>query len=120
MKTLSSRDPQGGLGIVSLLLIAIIVALAALMGMKVFPTAMEYIAIKRAVDKAVLAGGGPEQIKAAFDRSAAVEDITSIAGKDLVISQEGGKSAISFAYEKRIPLFGPAILLLDYKGNVRR
>ena len=41
----------------------------------------------------------------------------SIRGKDLLITREGGNVSIGFRYEKRIPLFGPASLLLDYQGN---
>jgi hypothetical protein len=120
MKPRSPRHRQSGLGFLGLLFFGAIIAVFALVGMKAFPTAMEFVAVKRAVDKAAAAGGSATEIQAAFDRSAAVEDITSITGKDLVITKEGDKTVVSFAYEKRIPLAGPAILLLDYKGSSRR
>ena len=86
--------------------------------MKVFPTATEFIAIKRAVVKARNEGSDPSGIRSAFERSSAIDDITSINGRDLDIAPlPGGGFKVSFAYEKRIPLFGPASLVLDYRGD---
>jgi hypothetical protein len=46
-----------------------------------------------------------------------VDDIVSITPKDLDIERVGDTVKISFRYEKRVPLFGPASLLLDYHAS---
>jgi hypothetical protein len=57
----------------------------------------------------------------AFDASATVGYISAINGKDLIISRgENGETEISFAYEKKIPLVGPASLLLEYEGSTAK
>lgn len=117
MQRVSSRSRQRGIGIIGLLFIAIIVGFFLLVGMKVFPTTMEYVAIKRAVAKSISAGNTARDIQLSFDRSAAIDDITSITGKDLVINKDGPKTVVSFAYEKKVPLVGPASLLIEYKGS---
>jgi len=59
-------------------------------------------------------------VQVAFDRFAAVDDIQSIAGKDLQVERQAdGTMAVSFQYEKRIPLYGPASLVIDYQGSNR-
>jgi hypothetical protein len=110
---------QRGLGLLSLLLLAIIVVSGAVLAMKVFPTVAEYLTIKKAIGKAVQDGGGTVPgIRASFDRTAAIDDIRSISGKDLDISKDTqGRTVAAFKYEKKLELFGPASLLLEYEGR---
>ncbi|MEI6321166.1 MAG: DUF4845 domain-containing protein [Pseudomonadota bacterium] len=109
---------QRGLSLFSLLVLGVVLVFGALLTMKVFPTALEYVAIKRAVVKARNEGSDPAAIRSVFERAAAIEDITSISSKDLQIKRRGDTDyEVSFAYEKRIPLIGPAWLLLDYRGE---
>jgi len=116
----SPAASQRGLTLLGLIITGVVLVFVAMIVMKVFPTATEYLAVKRAVVKAQSEGTDPLTIRNAFDRAAAIDDITSITGKDLDIQRiPGGGFTVSFAYEKRIPLFGPAILLLDYRGDAR-
>ena len=112
------RTVQRGLSLISLLLLGVVLVFGALLAMKVFPTVTEFMAIKRAVVKARNEGGDPPGIRAAFERASAIDDFTAITGRDLqIVRRPGGDYSVSFAYEKRIPLFGPAYLLLDYRGE---
>ena len=45
------------------------------------------------------------------------DDITTISGKDLEIQKADDDFVISFAYTKKIPLFGPVSLSIDYAAN---
>lgn len=111
---------QRGITLTGLLGAAFAIAILALLGMKVVPEVMEYRTIVSAVKK-VAAAATPEssvrQIRDAYDRQANVDYISSINGADLDITKEGGAIVISFAYEKRIPLFANASLLLDFSGS---
>jgi len=40
-----------------------------------------------------------------------------VSGRDLLIERDGQQLNISFSYEKRVPLFGPATLLIQYEGS---
>lgn len=109
---------QRGLSLVGLIVLGVILVFGAMIALKVFPTVTEYLAVKRAVVKARTDGSDPSTIRSAFDRAAAIDDITSITGKDLQIQRTaGGGYNVAFAYEKRIPLAGPVNLLLDYRGD---
>ena len=112
------RRAQRGLSLLGLLAVSAVIVAVALVAMKVVPSALEYNAIRGAVTKVATSGATtPREIQSAFDRFAAIDDITSISGKDLVIEKRpDGTSVVSFQYDNRIPLFGPASLVIDYRG----
>jgi Domain of unknown function (DUF4845) len=112
-----SGKSQKGVSFFGFLFMGAIAIGIAILGMQIFPSASEYMAIKRAVKKA--SGGSadnPAEIRKSFDQYAAVDDIQSIKGTDLDVTKEGSDVVVSFKYEKKIPLFGPASLVLDYAG----
>ena len=60
----------------------------------------------------------PAEVRAIFDRSQAIDDF-KLSGKDLDVKKDGDKVVVSYSYEREIPLFGPAVLLMRYKGQSR-
>lgn len=111
------RRKQTGITLVGLILVLAIVGLIAVLAMKVTPTVTEYFSIKKAIGSVKAAGGSIAEMRAAFNRQAEVGYIDAINGNDLTIVKNGDDAEISFAYQKIIPLVGPASLLLDYAGS---
>jgi hypothetical protein len=112
-----SNQKQTGVSLSGLIFILAILGAIAVLAMKVVPTVTEYMSIKKAIVSAKSSASTPAEARAAFDRQADVGYIDSVSGKDLEIVPQNGVMEISFAYEKRIPLVGPASLLLDYQGS---
>lgn len=112
-----SNLKQAGVSLTGLIFILAIIGVIAVIGMKVFPTVTEYMAIKKAIVAAKSAGATPAEVRSSFDKQAEVGYIDSISGKDLEIVPQNGAMEVSFAYEKKIPLVGPASLLIDYQGS---
>lgn len=108
---------ERGLSLSGLIFMLAIFGVCAVFGLKLVPAVMEYMAVKKAIVTAKSAGTTPKEIQSAFDKTAQVNDITSISGHDLEISKNGEDTVVSFAYEKKIPLVGPASLLLEYSGS---
>ncbi len=119
MKT-KNKNQQQGLTLVGLIFLLVIVAMIGLLALKVVPAVSEYLTVKRLIVSSKDAGTTPREIQAAFDRGADVGYVTSIAGRDLDITRDGNGFEISFAYEKKIPLVGPASLLLEFEGTTAR
>lgn len=115
--TANRRSTQRGISFFGLLILGIVLALLAIVGARVLPTATEYMTITKAVKKAAADGDTVPAIRASFDRTASVDYITSIGGKDLEITKNGDKTVVTFAYDKEIPLAGPAFLLIKYRGS---
>ena len=114
------RRLQNGLSLIGLLFVAAVIIVVAIVVMRVVPSALEFMAIRSAVEKIVTSGATTARdLQVAFDRHAAIDDISSITGRDLIIEKVDGGMAVSFAYEKRIPLGGPVSLIIDYNGSSR-
>lgn len=111
------KSRQRGISFIGLLFVAAVLGGLGLIGMQVLPTYIEYLAIQKAVNRAAGDGSTVAEIRSAFDRAAAVDDITSIKGADLDIAKQGDRVVIGFAYTREIELFGPAFLLMKYSGQ---
>ena len=113
-----SQASQRGITIVGLIFILAICGLLGLIGLKVVPTVLEFQSVKKAIAGARTEGSTPREIQAAFDKRANVAYIESIAGKDLtIVRNTNNEFDVSFAYDRKIPLVGPASLLLEYEGT---
>jgi penicillin V acylase-like amidase (Ntn superfamily) len=85
------------------------------------PTLNEYFTVQRAVEQ--VARSQPATVaeaRAAFDKQKELEySISSITGKDLIITKENDKVVVAFAYDKLVPIYGPVYILIKYEGRSR-
>lgn len=113
------RQQQRGISLIGLLFWAVLIAVSALLTLKVLPTLNEYYTIRSTINK--IAKSNPATValaRAEFERQKQVEySIESIDGKDLGVTKEGERVVLSFAYEKQIALMGPVYLLIKYEGR---
>lgn len=109
---------QQGITLIGLLFVGAILAGVILVGAQVLPTFIEYQAVLKGAKKAAVDGTTVGEIRAAFDRAATIDQITSISGKDLDITKgSDGEPVVSFAYQREIHLVGPAYLTMKYEGT---
>lgn len=108
---------QKGISLTGLILVLMVLGLFALLAIKVVPSYIEFRAVRDGVARAKAAGGSVADMQRSFDKFAEINNVSAIQGRDLVITREGDTPAISFAYEKRIPLTERATLVIDYDGG---
>jgi Tfp pilus assembly protein PilE len=111
---------QNGLSMVGFLFIMVIVALVAVLAMKVVPTAVEFMAIKKAIVTAKASGTTAREIQESFEKQRTTAYIDSVTGKDLEITKTGDGFEVDIAYQKKIELVGPASLVLDYVASTSK
>jgi hypothetical protein len=111
---------QSGVSLTGLIVLLALIGVIGVLAMKILPTYSEYRSVSAAIAKAKAAGGTPQEIRSSFDRSAEVNYISSISGRDLTIERVDGNFEVSFAYDKKIHLAGPASVLLEYSGSTAR
>lgn len=111
---------QNGISLVGLIIVLAALGFIGVLALKIVPTYTEYRAIQNAIVTAKATGGSVIEIQKSFDASATTGYISSITSRDLIIGKENGEMEISFAYEKKIPLVGPASLLLEYQGTTSK
>lgn len=111
------------MSLIGMLMTGIVVAVVAVAGLKVVPATIEYyIILKDAGAVAAspeLKDASVSDVRLAFLKRIQVDDITAITPSDLDITKEGGSLVIGFSYSKKIPLVGPASLVLDFDGRTR-
>jgi hypothetical protein len=112
---------QRGLSLNGMVLIGVGLGLVALLAMKALPPWIEYgnavKAIKSTASDSSLKDASVAQVRTAYGRRADMDDVKSIPAADIEITKEGGELVISFAYEKKVPLFGNASLVFNFEGS---
>ena len=109
---------QQGLSMTTFMVVAVILVFAAIGGMMVGPAYMEYGKVKKAVAAIAMEGRTATvgEVRKAFGRRAQVDDINVISGEDLDVTKDGGDVVVSFAYTKKVSLFGNISLQIDFAG----
>ena len=109
---------QKGVTFLGMVLVAIVIILVAIVGLRLFPAYLEYQTIKDTVKRLVtdpeLKGATASQIKKSFDRHAVIDNITAIGPEDLDISIENGQATIKAEYAKKVPLFANVNFCIDF------
>lgn len=110
---------ESGVSLSGLIVVLVVLGALALVAIKVTPAFLEYRAVKDSIAKAKAeAGSGTvREIQQAFDKNAGVNDVTSISGRDLAITRDGGSTEISFAYERKVPLTDSISMTFDFDGT---
>ena len=114
------KDRQAGVSLFGFIFVIIILALVAIVGMKVVPTVVEYFAIKKAIAKAKTDGSTPREIQNSFEKQRDVAYIESVTGKDIEVIKTGDGMEVNVAYQRKIELFGPVSLVIDYEATTAR
>lgn len=116
MHRTASRARQRGLSFFGLVFVGLIAVAVFAIGGQSVPIFLEYTSAKKAIEKAKVESTVPG-VRAAFDRAAAIDDITSLKGSDLDVTKRGDKVIVSFKYSREIPLAGPAYLVYRFEAQ---
>jgi len=112
-------NKQKGVSLSGLLVWCVIIGVVALLGMRVIPSAIEYYKTLKDT-KAVVAqmqpGATVADVRRAYARFATIDSL-DLKPEELEVTKEGNQIVISFAYDKKIPLFANVSLLIEYRGT---
>jgi beta-lactam-binding protein with PASTA domain len=110
------RSKQRGLSFMGVVFYGVVIFSVFVVGAKLVPTVIEHQAILKALEKSK-AGNTVPEVRMIFDKAAAIDDISSVSGKDLEVTKNGDKVVVRVAYNKELELVGPAYLLIKYTGT---
>jgi Tfp pilus assembly protein PilE len=112
---------QLGLTLIGMILVGALVAIAAMIAIKVVPAYIEYFTIRKNIEKVVKSSdmktASVADIRKAYEKYAQVDDTSSVSGKDLDIGKEGGEIVVGFSYAKKVNLMGNVNLCIDFEGS---
>ncbi len=112
------KKQQQGATFLGMLFIAACIVFVAIIGVKMVPSYIEFFSIKKILVSMRNAGEmkeGPKEIRAAFDRRASIDNITSIKGDELEISKDGEEALVTATYSVKVPLMGNVSACMDFK-----
>lgn len=109
------QSKQVGMTFIGMLIVIAALVCIAVVGMKVFPAYLEFMNVKNAIKKAAGSAdtSSKKAVADAFNKSAAVDNITVVTGNDLLVN--GG--VISVDYQVTIPIVANASVLLDFSAT---
>jgi len=113
---------QRGITFIGLVFVIVTLLFVAVMGMKLVPAYLEYFNVKKALVKISnepsFAAMSKIDIVDEFDRSATIDDIKVVNGKDLEISKDAaGKPVVSIEYQATVPLIANVSALIDFSAS---
>ena len=115
------RYRQRGITLMGLILGSVVVIFAALLGMKLLPSYIEYFAIKKAINGIVLEsrgrGAAVSDLRRAFDARQAIDDFAAVKASDLEITKEGNGFSVTAAYRKEVPLFANIGVYIEFVAS---
>jgi hypothetical protein len=112
------RNRQRGVTLTGLIVGAIILIVLLLLAMKIAPPYLEFFNAKKLIMQISSEGKtSVGEIRQAFDLKASVNDVSTLQGRDLEVTKDGGEVVISFAYRKEIPLFANLGVYLDFAAD---
>lgn len=110
------KRTQTGMGIFGLIFVLGMIAIVALLVLKLTPVYIEYFTVKKAIAAVARSGAtDPADVRRAFDKQADIDRIDVISARDIQVS--GG--TFSFAYDKKVHLFANISLYIEFEGSSR-
>lgn len=111
---------QGGISLISVLIVGALAAFVLIIGFRTVPAVNEFMAVQRIIK--IVADEGDNGVSVAemrrsFDRRSQVDDVSSVAGTDLEIGKDGGKTLIEVAYERKVPVVANVSLLIEFNAS---
>ncbi|MFG0601454.1 DUF4845 domain-containing protein [Delftia sp. WSY_4] len=113
------RSRQRGLSFLGLVFVIALGVGVVAVGAQSVPVFLEYQAIVKAANKAAREGNSVVEVKASFERSAAIDDFTSVKGADLEVTKINDRVVVGFEYSREIHLVGPAYLTYRFKKQTQ-
>lgn len=113
-------ERQRGLSPLGLLVVLGVVGFFGILGAKLIPTYVEYWSVRKifaAMEKNGETNGSPAEIRRAYDRRNAIEDVRNVQGKDLEIRKEGGDTVVSAEWSVKVPMVANVSACIDFAAT---
>ncbi|MEO8144001.1 MAG: DUF4845 domain-containing protein [Betaproteobacteria bacterium] len=111
------RNKQLGIGLGGLLAVSAVLVAFAILGMKLVPSYLEFMAVKKVVKAIAAEKGGAStvaELRRSFAIRASVDAIESVKPEDIEITKDGGELVVAARYRKEIPLVANIGIHIDF------
>jgi hypothetical protein len=109
---------QHGVSLTGLIFWLAVIGFLGVMGAKLLPSYIEYFAVKKIFATMENAGemkGTVGEIRKAYDRRNAIEDVKNVQGSDLEIARgPGGDTVVTASWSSKVPMVYNVSACLDF------
>jgi hypothetical protein len=117
------RSKQLGFELKTAIIWMAVLGFLAIMGAKLMPSYIEYFTVKkmlRAMEEQGDLKGTVRDIRVAFDKRNAIEDVKNVKPDDLEITKEGGEAVVTANWSVRVPLVHNISACLDFTATTAK
>jgi hypothetical protein len=117
------RKGQQGFELKSAIMWMAIIGFVVVMGAKLMPSYVEYFTVKKMLKAMEEQGdlkGTVRDIRNAFDKRNAIEDVKNVRPDDLEITKEGGEAVVTVNWSVRVPLVYNISACLDFMATTAK
>ena len=114
---------QHGISLWGLIVTLGVLGFIAVMAAKLMPAYLEYLAVKKmfaAMEQAGDLKGSVREIRYAYEKRNAIEDVKSVRGDDLEVAKEGGEAVITANWSVKIPMISNVNACLDFTATTAK
>ena len=111
---------QQGISLTNAMVWMAVLGFLGVMAAKLMPAYVEYFSVKkmlRAMEEAGDLKGTVRDIRLAFDKRNAIEDVKNVRPDDLEITKEGGEAVVTANWSVRVPLVHNVSACLDFTAT---
>jgi hypothetical protein len=108
---------QRGLSLLGMIVVLALVGFFGILAAKLMPSYIEYASVRKifaAMEKNGETNGTPNEIRRAYDRRNAIEDVKNVQGRDLEVRNQGGETIVSADWSVKVPLVGNISACIDF------
>ncbi|MES2355459.1 MAG: DUF4845 domain-containing protein [Pseudomonadota bacterium] len=115
------RHRQRGEGVIGVALLVVVIGFAVIIGLKLTPIYLEYMAVKRAIVNTAqspeLKNATVNELRKSIERRFEVDNVKAITPADVDITKEGGRPVLSASYSVKVPLVSNVNLCIDFNTS---
>lgn len=114
---------QRGLSLVNTIVWLAVLGFLGVMAAKLLPTYVEYFSVKKifaAMEQNGETKGTVRDIRFAYEKRNAIEDVKSVRGDDLEITKEGGETVLSANWSVKVPLVANVSACIDFSATTAK
>ena len=114
---------QQGISLKGTVITLAVLGFLGVMAAKLLPYYVEYFSVKKMLRSMEESGdlkGSVRDIRNAFDKRNAIEDVKSVKLDDLEITKEGGETVVTAAWSVRVPLVHNISACIDFTATTAK
>ena len=114
---------QRGLSLSNTIVWLAVLGFLGVMAAKLLPAYVEYFSVKKifaAMEQNGETKGTVRDIRFAYEKRNAIEDVKSVRGDDLEITKEGGETVLSANWSVKVPLVSNISACIDFTATTAK